>query len=180
MKYITIFGGSQISVGEKAYQDAWELGSLLAKDGYAVVTGGYMGTMEAVSRGAAEAGGHVIGVTCAAIETWRPQRANAWVKEERRCGSLAERIETMISLADAAIVMPGGPGTLTELSLMWNQLIIDSITARPLILVGNDWRATMESFYQNFDRFIPHHQRQFLQFALDIETAAGMIKKLIG
>jgi len=51
------------------------------------------GTMEAVSRGAAEAGGHVIGVTCEDIEKWRPIGANAWVKEEWRKKTLTERLE---------------------------------------------------------------------------------------
>ncbi len=80
---ITIFGGSQPKPGSPAYAEAYELGKLLALAGHTVLTGGYMGTMEAVSRGANEAGGHVIGVTCADIEAWRGTRANAWVKEER-------------------------------------------------------------------------------------------------
>ncbi len=55
----------------EAYEEARELGKFLAEHGHAVLTGGYMGTMEAVSRGACEAGGHVIGVTCEDIEEWR-------------------------------------------------------------------------------------------------------------
>ena len=58
-----------------------------------MLTGGYIGTMEAVSRGAAEAGGHVIGVTCEEIEAWRPVRVNAWVKEEIRRKTLMERLQ---------------------------------------------------------------------------------------
>lgn len=65
---IAVFGGSQPKEGDPAYAEAYELGSLLAQAGHTVLTGGYIGTMEAVSRGAAEAGGHVIGVTCEEIE----------------------------------------------------------------------------------------------------------------
>ena len=67
--------------GQPAYLEALHLGELLAKAGHEVVTGGYMGVMEAVSRGAAEAGGNVIGVTCKDIENWRPIDPNRWVTE---------------------------------------------------------------------------------------------------
>ena len=78
---ITVFGGAQPKEGTPAYEEARELGALLAQRGHAVLTGGYMGTMEAVSRGASEAGGHVIGVTCIDIEEWRGSSPNQWVKE---------------------------------------------------------------------------------------------------
>ena len=61
---ITIFGGTKPQPGDADYREAERLGSLLARAGHTVITGGYIGTMEAVSKGAAEAGGHVIGVTC--------------------------------------------------------------------------------------------------------------------
>ena len=69
---ITVFGGSKPRPSQPAYQEALLLGQLLGSQGYTVLTGGYIGTMEAVSRGAAESGGHVIGVTCDEIERWRP------------------------------------------------------------------------------------------------------------
>ena len=74
---ITVFGGAQPKEGSAAYEEARELGKLLAERGHAVLTGGYMGTMEAVSRGASEAGGHVIGVTCIDIEEWRGSTAQS-------------------------------------------------------------------------------------------------------
>ena len=81
---ISVFGGSQTKEGDTAYVEARELGRLLAERGHTVLTGGYIGVMEAVSRGAREAGGHVIGVTCEDIEAWRPIKANSWVMEEIR------------------------------------------------------------------------------------------------
>ena len=53
---ITVFGGAQPKEGSQAYEEARELGALLAQRGHVILTGGYMGTMEAVSRGAHEAG----------------------------------------------------------------------------------------------------------------------------
>ncbi|HEX9091498.1 MAG TPA: LOG family protein, partial [Anaerolineales bacterium] len=104
---ITIFGGSQPKPGEPVYQDALHLGNLLARAGYTILNGGYIGTMEAVSRGAAEAGGHVIGVTCDEIETWRPVKANTWVSEDWHFATLRERIFTLIENADAYLALPG-------------------------------------------------------------------------
>ncbi|HSG44929.1 MAG TPA: hypothetical protein VLA72_17415, partial [Anaerolineales bacterium] len=76
---ISVFGGSQPKEGETAYAEAQELGRLLAQCGHTVLTGGYIGTMEAVSRGASEAGGHVVGVTCDDIQAWRAVSPNQWV-----------------------------------------------------------------------------------------------------
>src|SRR5512135_1978546 len=133
---ISVFGGSQPQHGSPAYEQAHDLGRLLAGHGHAVLTGGYIGTMEAVSRGAAEAGGHVIGVTCTQIENWRAIGANQWVTEEWKKETLIERLECLISSCDAACALPGGPGTLAEISLMWNMMIIGVLEKRPLILIG--------------------------------------------
>jgi uncharacterized protein (TIGR00730 family) len=163
---VTVFGGSRPD--EQGYAQALRLGTLLGEAGYAVLTGGYIGTMEAVSRGAAEAGGHVIGVTCDEIEAWRVTHPNRWVMEERRYPALRQRITALIEGCDAAIALPGGPGTLTEISEMWNHLLIGAISPRPLILVGEGWRATFEQLYRSFDGYIPAEQRRWVTFAEDI------------
>src|SRR5512133_1968718 len=111
---VSVFGVSQPREGDEAYTEAQALGRLLAERGHTVLTGGYIGTMEAVSRGANEAGGHVVGITCAEIERWRGVGANSWVKEERKFETLRQRLDGLIDGCDAAIALPGGPGTLTE------------------------------------------------------------------
>ena len=173
---ITIFGGSQPQPGSPAYVEAYQLGKLLAEAGHTVLTGGYIGTMEAVSRGASEAGGHVIGVTCAEIEKWRPIKANAWVKEEWRRETLMERLQALVEACDAAIALPGGPGTLAEISLSWNLRIIGAITPRPLILVGDGWQTVLDQVYQSFDEYIPTNQRELVQFAKDVNSAVGLLE----
>jgi predicted Rossmann-fold nucleotide-binding protein len=87
--------------------------------------------MEAVSRGAAEAGGHVIGVTCTEISRWHGLAANPWIQEERQTATLMERLEGLIRGSDAALALPGGPGTLAEISLAWNLMIVGSVSPRP-------------------------------------------------
>ena len=112
-KRITVFGGSQPRPGDPAYQEALRLGQLLGQAGYAVLTGGYIGTMEAVSRGASENGGHVIGVTCDEIESWRPVKPNPWVQEELRFPTLRQRLYALIDECHAALALPGGIGGRT-------------------------------------------------------------------
>lgn len=174
---ITVFGGAQPQEYTAAYEEARELGRMLAERRHAVLTGGYMGTMEAVSRGASEAGGHVIGVTCIDIEEWRGTAPNQWVKEEWRKKSLIERMQALIQGCDAAIALPGGAGTLAEISLMWNLMIVESLPPRPLILVGSGWQSTFDQFFKEFESYMPLRQRELLYFAKDVKTAVEIVNK---
>jgi uncharacterized protein (TIGR00725 family) len=173
---VSVFGGSQPKEDSTAYAEAMELGKLLAEHGHTVLTGGYIGVMEAVSRGAREAGGHVIGVTCEEIEAWRPIKANAWVMEEIRKKTLVERLHTLIHECDAALALSGGAGTLTEISLLWNLMIVESLHRRPLILVGRGWQSTFDQFFKEFDSYMPVHQREILSFAKNVQTAVKMLE----
>ena len=174
--HITIFGGAQPAPDDTAYQDAYELGKILANAGHTILTGGYMGTMEAASRGASEAGGHVIGVTCADIEAWRPIKPNAWVKEELRCITLQERLNALIDGCEAAIALPGGAGTLAEVALTWNLMLIDPDLQKPLILVGPGWRSVFDEFFRSFGAYMPGRQRELLLFAPDVQTAVKLLE----
>jgi hypothetical protein len=172
---ITVFGGSQPKTGSKAYAEAQELGKLLAQSGHTVLTGGYIGTMEAVSRGAAEAGGHVIGVTCTEIDRWRGSGANQWVAEEWKKDTLIQRLQTLIESCNVALALPGGPGTLTEISLMWNLMIIGSLDRRPLILIGDGWQTIFDQVFEKLGDYSPQGQRDLLLFSPDIRSAVGMV-----
>jgi len=80
----------------------------------------------------------------------------------------------LIEGCDLACALPGGPGTLTEISLMWNLLLTHSIAPRRLILIGKGWELT----FQTFLRLWGLHTRQparYLTFAPDIDAAAGLI-----
>jgi uncharacterized protein (TIGR00730 family) len=173
---VSVFGGSQPREGDEAYSEAQALGRLLAERGHVVLTGGYIGVMEAVSRGAHEAGGHVIGVTCVEIERWRPRAANRWVKEEIKKETLIERLHTLIHESDAALALPGGAGTLTEIALMWNLMIVESMHRRPLILVGDGWQSTFDQFFRELDSYTSAPQREILRFAHDVQTAVKMLE----
>lgn len=179
-KRISVFGGSNPEPGSKAYQDAYDLGKHLGQAGLTVLTGGYMGTMEGTSRGASEAGGHVIGVTCDEIETFRPVGPNPWVKEEWRRGTLRDRLATLIKNCDAAIALPGGVGTLLEICLCWNELAIQALDPKPLILMGTGWRTVMETFFNELGNYIAVENREYLAFAPHPTAAFELLKNFLG
>jgi uncharacterized protein (TIGR00730 family) len=177
---VTVFGGANPKPGEAAYQTAIILGELLAKNGHTVITGGYTGTMEAVSRGAAENGAHVIGVTCGEIEHWRPTGANAWVKEEQKYSTLSDRMLAMMDGCEAAVALPGGIGTMAEIALLWNRMAIEAVEARPLILIGEEWHSVFQSFFQKLGGYIPERDHEKIKFAADPAEAVDMLKHHAG
>lgn len=172
---ITVFGGSQPKPGDPAYEEALALGALLGSAGHNVLTGGYVGTMEAVSKGASSVGAHVIGVTCDQIEAWRQIRPNPWIVEERRVPSLYQRIIALIEGCDAAFALPGGAGTLTEISVMWNLLLTNALPTRPLILIGEGWQKTFATFFDVLGVYTPEKQRTWISFAPDVSTAFKLL-----
>ena len=176
---ISVFGSSTPKPGEPAYQEALMLGKLLGESNFTVLNGGYMGTMEAVSRGVSETGGHVIGVTSPDIEAWRPSKPNDWIKEEIRCTTARERMFVLIDQCVAALALPGGAGTIAEITMMWNQIIINTISERPLILIGHGWRQFFLNFFEIFPSYTPHQHRDFLSYTDTIDQALDRIKILL-
>jgi uncharacterized protein (TIGR00730 family) len=177
---ITVFGGAKTLPGEFAYTEAYQLGKLLGEAGHTILTGGYSGTMEAVSHGASESGAHVIGVTCDEIEKWRPTDANTWVIEEWRKSTLTERMMTLITSCDTAIALPGGVGTFTEILVHWNQLLLGIITQPPLILIGDDWRQVIEIFGEKQNNYLRGNEWQFIKFAANVEEAYRLMEETNG
>jgi len=173
---VTVFGGSLTAEGSSAYAEAMELGRSLAAIGCKVLTGGYTGTMEAVSRGAAEQGGHVVGVTCGEVERAYGRTVNRWVQEEWKKETLLERLEALIRNCDAAMALPGGPGTLTEIALTWNLMIVGGLRRRPLILIGKAWRSVWSVFMGSLGEFIPDHQRELVLFAAGPAAAVALLE----
>lgn len=143
---ISVFGGSSPQPASAAYREAYNVGRMLAEHGLAVATGGYIGTMAAVSQGASEAGGHVVGATCDQIEQFRPIGPNQWVQEEIRFQTLEQRLIHLVRNNDGMIVLPGGIGTLAEMALAWSYLQVGEISARPLAFLGGLWRDTVTGF----------------------------------
>ena len=149
MPAVAVFGSSASQPGDGHWEEGVLCGRLLAEAGFTVVTGGYGGLMEAVSRGAADVGGHVIGVTVPVAFPGRPG-ANRFVTEELRAASLTERIHELTSVTDASIALHGSIGTLTELVVAWNLAYVDRFTKppKPVIAVGPRWTSLVTDITQ--------------------------------
>ncbi len=147
-KTIAVFGSSRREESSLFYREAYELGQVLARAGYAVLNGGYNGSMAAVSRGAAEAGGRVIGITCAVFD---PLPANPWLTEEIKTATILERLTVMLDRSDGFVAVRGGIGTLAEVTLTWSLLQTRSLAGKPLVLLGRDWQEVMDALREHTD-----------------------------
>jgi uncharacterized protein (TIGR00730 family) len=151
--HIAVFGSSTVTESDRAWRLAYDLGRELARSGAAVITGGYSGTMEACSRGAHEAGGHVVGVTVELFEKRGP--VNRWVLEHLHTPDLFERLRVILARADGFIALPGSLGTLCEIFLTWTLLSVRGRPAAPLVLLGDHWRDWLEA-HRHPDLVLPH------------------------
>jgi hypothetical protein len=140
-KTITVFGTGRAKPDDPAYTLAYETGRALAQAGFVLVNGGYGGAMEAAAKGAAQIGGKTIGVTCKAFSS----TANQYISREVSTASLDERLETLIELGGAYVVLPGGTGTLLELAKVWEFKNKRFLPAnKPIILVGAFWKPLVD------------------------------------
>lgn len=139
-KIVTVFGSSRPRPGETQYSLARELGGELARRNFVVCSGGYAGTMEAVSRGAKEAGGRTIGVTANFFKA----RTNQFVDEEIRKKTWQDRLFALIERGDAFIACPGGTGMLVELAVVWEMLNKNVIARKPLVVLGEFWHPIID------------------------------------
>lgn len=139
-KTITIFGSSIPREEEDQYNFAYQLGSALAKDGFNICTGGYGGIMEAASKGAFDNGGLVYGVT---VDGWENQ-PNPYITIEVREKRLFERIEKLLELGDAYIILQGGTGTLLEFAAVWEFANKNLQQPKPIICHSQMWKEVVD------------------------------------
>lgn len=139
---IALFGGGRADEHEEVFQTAELTGALLAQHGFIIANGGYEGIMRASAKGAAAAGGKVIGVTCRAFKQRRP---NKYITDEIQTDTPADRLATLIHLGRAYIVFAGGTGTLLELADVWEHKNKEFREAdKPIILMGTFWKPLVQ------------------------------------
>lgn len=143
-KIVTVFGSSRPRAGDELYAAAQALGAELAGRGFTVCSGGYGGVMEAVSRGAKEAGGSTMAVTADFFRA----RANDWVDEEIRVKTWQARLFELVKRGRGYVVCPGGTGTLVELAVVWEMLNKGAMARRPLVVLGDFWGPVIERVRQ--------------------------------
>jgi uncharacterized protein (TIGR00730 family) len=139
-RIITVFGSSRPAPAHPDYLEARSLGRALGEAGFSVCTGGYGGVMEAVSRGAKEAGATTYGVTA---EFFKP-RANPWIDREIRVATWRERLFELIGRADGFVTCKGGTGTLVELAVVWEMLNKSVVDGKPMVVLGEFWTPVLE------------------------------------
>jgi uncharacterized protein (TIGR00730 family) len=137
-KAVTIFGSARLNDGDPYYAKARELAGLLAKEGFAVITGGGPGIMEAANRGCHEVGGLSIGCN---VELPHEQSVNAYVDLGVEFRYFFARKTMFVKYADGFAIFPGGFGTLDELFESLTLIQTGKIRHFPVVLVGKAYWA---------------------------------------
>lgn len=168
-KIVTIFGGSRCGENSLEYQQAREVGARLAEAGFTICTGGYLGVMEAASRGAREKGGRVLGIVMNQFKS----EPNRFLTDKVATNHFYERLQALITRSVGFIAIRGGMGTVTEISLVWNKLQTRVLEPRPLVLLGDCWRPVVKSWQENL--VVSDDDIKLLSFADTPEQAVQVI-----
>ncbi len=168
-KIVTIFGGSKCLPDSQEYKDAKELGRKLAEAGFTICTGGYLGVMEAASRGAREAGGRVFGIVMNQFKS----EPNRYLTDKVATDHFYDRLQNLITRSVGFVALRGGMGTVTELSLVWNKLQTGVLSKRPLVLIGECWEKVVESWQENL--VVSDDDVSLLDITNDVGSAVRLI-----
>ena len=169
-RIVTIFGGSKCVETDVEYSQAQRVGELLAQAGFTICTGGYLGVMEAASRGAREAGGRVLGIVMNQFK----HEPNRFLTDKVATPHFYERLQRLITRSVGFIAVRGGMGTVTELSLVWNKIQTRVIDPRPLVLLGECWPPVVEQWQRHLA--VSENDVRALDFADTPEQAVEIIK----
>jgi uncharacterized protein (TIGR00730 family) len=170
-RIVTIFGGAKCREGDLDYAQAHRVGELLAAAGFTICTGGYLGVMEAASRGAHEKGGRVLGITMNQFSA----EPNRFLTEKVATPHFYERLQRLITRSVGFVAIRGGMGTVTELSLVWNKIQTKVLEPRPLVLLGECWPPVVEAWQRYLA--VSTVDVAALDFALTPEEAVTIIKQ---
>lgn len=142
---VTVFGSARIQAGSPAYEAVKRLSAGLTAMGCDIVTGGGPGLMQAANEGAASvessAPGRSVGIRVALPFE---QQVNPFVGQVYEHRTFFSRLHQFMIMSDAFVVVPGGIGTLLELSLAWQLLQVRKLYNTPLILIGDMWAELVE------------------------------------
>jgi uncharacterized protein (TIGR00730 family) len=139
---VSIFGSTRVKPGDEVYQKAEQIGKLLSENGFAVITGGGPGVMEAANKGAFSAGGKSIGLN---IELPHEQKPNPYTNITLNFRYFFVRKVMFVKYAVAYIILPGGFGTMDEMLEAVTLIQTNKIRPFPVILVGSDyWRGFLD------------------------------------
>lgn len=178
-KSVTFFGSARFTRHSKHYQEAEQLGALLGKDGFTIVTGGGPGIMEAGNKGAKKVGAKSIGLN---IELPKEQRINPYVTGSLSFHYFFSRKVMLAYSAQAFVFFPGGFGTLNEFYeiLTLQQTGKISLEA-PIILIGKDYWKPIHEWTKRWmlgeHKAISPEDLNLYYIAKDVNEAYEIIRK---
>jgi uncharacterized protein (TIGR00730 family) len=168
-RIVTIFGGSKCAPNTPEYIEAEDLGSRLAEAGFTICTGGYLGIMEAASRGAREHGGRVFGIVMNQFK----HEPNRYLTDKVATNHFYDRLQNLITRSVGFVALRGGMGTVTEISLVWNKMQTGVLGRRPLVLIGDCWKPVVDAWKEHLA--VTAADLSYLDFAPNAKTAAEIV-----
>lgn len=141
-KAVSIFGSSRLKPNTIYYKLAEEIAYLLAKEGYAIITGSGPGLMEAANKGTKRAGGKSVGLN---IQIPNEQKPNPYVDQLLEFRYFFVRKVMFVKYAKAFLILPGGYGTLDEFTEALNLIQTERISKFPVVLFGSKyWKGMID------------------------------------
>ena len=144
---VTVYGSARVNDGEEVYLQAEEIAYRLGKAGFSIITGGGPGVMEAANKGALKAGAKSIGLN---IELPEEQVANAYTTLSISFSHFFARKVMLVKYATAFVIMPGGLGTLDELTEVLTLMQTHKIKPFPVVLFGGGYWEEFLEWLRNF------------------------------
>jgi uncharacterized protein (TIGR00730 family) len=172
---VTIFGSARVPQDDPAYISARATAARFAKAGWAVVTGGGPGVMEAANRGAKEAGGLSLGFN---IELPHEQRGNPYVDLSLTFRHFYARKTMFVKAAEGFVVFPGGFGTADELFESLTLIQTRKVLHFPVVLFDSDYWAELLTWIRNemlADRMISPEDLELLHVTDDVDDAVARV-----
>jgi uncharacterized protein (TIGR00730 family) len=174
---VSVFGSARIKPGTRYYDLGVEVGARLAEAGYATITGGGPGMMEAANKGAQEAGGLSVGL---GIELPFEQSLNSHIDMGMTFRYFFVRKTMFVKYSQAFVVLPGGFGTLDELFEAATLVQTKKVTRFPVILVGRDFWGGLEEWVRTSlleNELIKPQDMELVQIVDDPLEVVDIIRK---
>jgi uncharacterized protein (TIGR00730 family) len=170
---VTVFGSARFGESHRYYQRAREIGAALAQAGFAVMTGGGSGIMEAANRGAREAGGLSLGCN---ITLPREQKPNPYLDKLIQFDHFFARKVMLVKYSTAFVVMPGGFGTLDEAFEIATLMQTRKLERFPVIAVGGDFWDSLVDFVRDTMLAEGTVSPEDVQFIHQVDAAEDVIR----
>ena len=170
-KAITVFGSGTVKENSKNWEEAYQIGFLLAKAGFVIINGGYGGSMAASAMGAKKAGGNTVGIT---TDQFQGSVKNGFIDQEIRKRTYIERLHELVHSGDGFVILNGGTGTLVELMVVW-EMNNKGLHAKPFAVLGRKIQAAVNAIKRNSEVEMSNQ----LYFAKDPKTAVQYLKRCL-